>query len=296
MNDTLKKIDTSYWKLDDPVWVAEREQCWPTIEFMLQIYKPKKKNLSPIKDYYLRGKMPNWKGLKDWENDERHLDLFMFLWLHPSWDEVVLGELRDLYITSDLIIAQDVRKGFGGFLHSQINIAAAPYRHMKQVRFPYIQGKGELLFKVMMGDPGVAEYEVQGHPTLCKKEVYQLPRERLVSIGTMGAWLCIERMLPIHHDFLFQYDQPLEWWYDSVKDSDFFSSGNEFNMQLVPSLEKALWRIHHFDTEKEGDTCRTHFAYKIRKILDEREFVSEFKQMWLDVKAGKIQVQHPWKR
>jgi hypothetical protein len=28
--------------------------------------------------------------------------------------------------------------------------------------------------------------------------------------------------------------------------------------------------------------------------LDDREFFPEFKQMWLDVKAGKIEVQDPW--
>ncbi|MBK8973483.1 MAG: hypothetical protein IPM37_19840 [Hahellaceae bacterium] len=292
---TLKKIDTSFWKLDDAEWVQAREAYWPTLEVMLKAYKPKKKNISPIKDYYLRGKMPNWNGYKDWEDSSRHLDLFMFLWLHPSWDEGVLTELRDRYITSDLIVFEDVQKGFGEFLDSQIDIAAAPYRHMSQVIFPYIQGKGELLFKVMMGNPEITQYEIQGHPTIGKKGMFELPKEDLTVLCTMGSWLCIANMLPIHNDFLFQYDQPLEWWYQSVHAVDVFAQ-NERHQKIKPQIEKALWRIHHFDTEKEGDTCRTRFVTKMRKILDERPFIKDIKTMWEKVKAGEVQVEDPWER
>jgi len=58
--------------------------------------------------------------------------------------------------------------------------------------------------------------------------------------------------------------------------------------------QKTLYGFYHFDTEKEGDTSRTHFIQNIREILDEREFVPEFKQMWLDTKAGLIEVKKPW--
>jgi len=64
----------------------------------------------------------------------------------------------------------------------------------------------------------------------------------------------------------------------------------------LKEYQKALYCFYHFDTEKEGDTSQTHFVNKIRKILDEREFIPEFKKMWLDVKADKIEVKNPWKR
>jgi hypothetical protein len=34
----------------------------------------------------------------------------------------------------------------------------------------------------------------------------------------------------------------------------------------------------------------------IRKILDERKFIPKFKQLWVDVKANKIDVKKPWER
>jgi hypothetical protein len=291
---SLKKIDTSYWKIGDPEWVAKREAYWPAIERMLFSVKSKKKKaLNPIKDYYLRGKMPNWKALKDWEDSSRHLDIFLFLWLHPSWDEQVLTELRDAYISSDQVIYEDVFKGFAIFLDSQIQAPTWHYWSMSKIHYPYLDGHGELLFRVLMGDRTITEYEIQGHPTFCEKKIFELPCEELSAIATMGSWLCLKSMLPVNEGFLLQYDEPLEWWYECVKDIDYFNV-DPFNQKTKPSLIKALYRIHHFDTDNEGDTCRTRFVKKIRRLLDERDFIPEFKQMWLDVKAGKIEVQDPW--
>lgn len=295
MTINLNKINTSYWSLDDAEWVAQREAKWPAIELMVKGFKSKKKSLNPIKDYYLRGKMPNWKGLMYWDDTSRHLDLFMMLWLHPSWDKAVLSELRDAYMASDLVTLDDIKVGFGKFLYSQIQVAASPYRHMQQVRFPYVEGKGELLFDVMMGDRGITEYELASPTLLGKKQVYTMPREHLDAITTMGAWLTIENLLPVNEGFLFQYDGPLEWWYECCETNDDYFE-NDTHKKYKPYFEKALWRIHNFDTEKECDTCRTRFVHKIRKILDEREFIPEFKQMWLDVKAGRVEVKDPWKR
>jgi len=63
----------------------------------------------------------------------------------------------------------------------------------------------------------------------------------------------------------------------------------------LESYQKGLYRIHHFNTEEEGDTCRTHLVYKIRKVLDEHDFIPEFKQIWEDVKLDKVNVKKPWK-
>lgn len=294
----LDKIDTSYWLLDNKEWVANREAEWPKIEFMLKNYKPLKKNMNPIKDYFLKGKMPNWNAYKDWDDSSRHLDLFVFLWLHPSSGYDVLTNLCSEYLASDLIVYEDVKSGFNAFLDSQIIMACShyqPYETIDDVSWPFLSGKGELLFSVMMGEDYDAEFELPGNSS-CKKEItFSLPKDTLSTICNMGHWLDIERMLPINNDMLLQYDQPLEWWYESVKDVDYFNLKKRYRRQ-IPSFERALYQIFHFDTEKEGDTCRTRFVYKIRKILDEREFIPEFKQMWEDVKAGKIEVKDPWTR
>lgn len=98
-------------------------------------------------------------------------------------------------------------------------------------------------------------------------------------------------MTAVNEDFLFQYDRPLEWWYmcrPVVEDA--------FDKETFPDNQRklvkiALYRIYHFDTQKEGDSCRTRFVHKMRKILDERPFIKEFEAMWAQVKSGKIQVE-----
>jgi hypothetical protein len=57
-------------------------------------------------------------------------------------------------------------------------------------------------------------------------------------------------------------------------------------------FEKALYRIYHFDTAKEGNSCRTHFVQKLRKILDERQFIREFEMIWARVKSGEVQIEN----
>jgi hypothetical protein len=260
---------------------------------MLSHYKQTKKSLTPIKDYYLKGKMPNWKGLREWSSDDRHLDLFLFLWLHPSYDETVLIELRDLYTDSEQVLMADVKVGFTNFLRSQTLITTSNYQWFDKIPYPVVDKPNDLLFKVMFGDDYNAQFEFDDWE-LRFKEVFEFPKEDLYSILTMSKWLLVEKMLPVHQNFLFQYEQPLEWWYDCVKNVDYFAINNGKNKRFEHVIQKALYRIHHFNTEKGGDSCRTNFVQKLRTMLDEREFVADFKQMWLDVKAGKIEVEDPW--
>ena len=113
----------------------------------------------------------------------------------------------------------------------------------------------------------------------------------------MTKWLCNKTLNYINEDCLYQYDNYLEYWYLScaqVKETDEFQISEIF--RDVDLLKKGLYRIHHFDTEKEGDTCRSRFVNKMRKILDERAFLGDFKQLWEDVKANKITIENPWKR
>lgn len=293
MNIDLNKIDTSYWINGGKEFLEERKKNWENIEFMISIYKPYKKNRTPIKDYYIKGKMPNWKSFIEWESIERHLDIFMFLWLHPSNNEKVLKKLKDAYISSDLVTLADINVGYSYFLDSQIVITRSNYLSMKQVNFPYIEGKGELIFKLLMEDRVKEYFPVKEKNLLSENKIFEYPKTDLSEITTMGSWLKIEKMIPIHYDFLFQYDDALEWWYECVKGINYYNI-SDFNKKFIPYHKKALYRIFYFDTKKEGDTCRSKFVKKIIKILDEREFFPEFDQMWQDVKDGKTVVEDPW--
>ena len=141
----------------------------------------------------------------------------------------------------------------------------------------------------MFGDLSIKEYELKRFDDLFeinRTHLFKLPQGKLPMIQEMGRWLRIKEMHALNEDMLFQYDLPLEWWYQGCsRDEDYFRKhAQEKNHRAI--IKKALYRIHHFSTYVEGDTCRSQFVHKIRKILDEREFISEFKQMWQDVKGS----------
>lgn len=300
MSDSLSKIDTSFWLLNSPEWMLTREDKWQEIEHMLQIYKPKKKCLTPVKNYYLKGKMPNWKSLKVWEDSDRHLDIFLFLWLHPSDDIKVLKQLRDEYFGSTLILQRDLSVGYSSFLDSQITMASSRFPTLRRQpglkipQYPYLEGKGEVLFKVLMESWEENSHELLGQTDLGKKQVFNYPKAQMSYIADMGKWLALEELLPLNKDFLFQYDFALAWWYQSVKDCDYYNN-SDFARQELPHHEKALYRIYAFDKEREGDPLRLSFAGKIRRILDEGDFKSsELKEVWGKIKTGKTIIAKAW--
>ncbi len=294
MHKSMLEIDTSYWEIKDKQWKTEREAAWPKIEFMLSSYIWTKNNLNAIRSYYLRGKMPSWRALRNPSDpSSTHLDLFIFLWLHPSWDETLLKELRDHYIRSVFTTRQDIQKGIHHFFDSQCVIPICQYESMDDISYPYLEGRGELMFRVLVGNADDIEQDRTTYPFFTDTKPYTSPWFCLNEIVSMSQWLLIENMLPFNKEYLFRYDLPLEYWSRHAGrvdqcNTDFMDLGQQ------PHLERAFYRIYRFDTEKEGDTCRTRLVHKLRSMFDEREFVPEFKQMWLDVKAGKIEVENPW--
>jgi hypothetical protein len=284
------QIDTSYWLTEDPEWVAARKEHWLKIEPMLLGQGQKsKKAITIIKRYFLQGAMPGFEKLKSWKSYERHLDIFCFIWLHPSWDEALLTQLRDAYVSSSLIVENDIIFGLGTFLDSGKIMASQNYTLAEMKDLMHTDGHNELLYEVLMGDLAIAHIP-EFHEQICDK-----PKERITSIFTMTKWLCDEAANSMMEDCLYQYQQVLEWWYLHCPVEEEFFEKFKYKKK-IPVCKKALYRIHHFDIEKEGDTCRTHFVTKMRKMLNERDFIPAFKQMWLDVKAGKIEVENPWER
>jgi hypothetical protein len=297
---SLEKIDTSYWETKDQDWVAQRQAQWPSLERVLAPSR-RKSELNTIKDYFMRGKMPNWKKYKEWDGDDRHVDLKMFLWLHPSDDHEVLKDLYRIYMESDLINELDVIKGYGSFVSHEFLSATSSKKTIEEYPFPFMGTKNIILFRVMFEDVEYATDRIRslvgGQANYDKKA-----REIIEFLGYhhflhIRRWLLQNKTLQLCTNSLYQYDEVLEWCLATLtpnKEKEF--SEGLHTREYLQAFQRTLYCLHHFDTEKEGDTCRTRFIRKIRKILDERTFVPEFKQMWEDTKAGKIDVKKPWER
>lgn len=288
------EIDTQYWQLGDPSWVKQRQSEWLSIEpMLLGTMNKSKKAITIIKRYFLKGIMPDFEKLKKWQSDHRHLDLFSFLWLHPSWDEQVLTELRHAYVHYRLVLQEDVEIGFSEFISSATHRAEADYELDRDVSFiAHTGGYNELLFKILMGDlsiPFIPEYreKTRWRWQIARKE------EGIQDLFYKTSWLCNKHRHKLAEDYLFQYDLPMQLWYESSSKQEDFFTRKKF-ARKVPYLDKALYRIHHFDEKKEGDTARSRFVKLARGYFDERDFPAEFKQRWLDVKAGEIVVEDAW--
>lgn len=287
------EIDTSYWKLDDKDWVADRKAQWKHIVPMFQGGAHKsKRGLGIIKKYFLKGELPDFKALMEWNGLERHLDLFCFLWLHPENDEALLTELRDAYVNHPYVLADDIDVGLDIFFCYADVMAAEEYSEEELSSKLNTGGYNEMYFRILMGDSNGAYRGTH------KSNTWRVDSTKLSFIPLlvhMTRLLSNKTVNKLNEDVLYQYDGYLELWYKCIEHKEDCFEGKRGG-RLLPIAEKALYRIHNFDTEKEGDTCRTRFVEKMRKILDEREFIPQFKQMWSDVKAGKIEVDNPWKR
>ncbi len=298
---SLESIDTSYWQTKDKHWVEEREAQWPAIERVVGLNR-RKADVNVIKQYFLRGKMPNWEKYKDWDDLYRHLDLDLFLWLHPSNDPEVLKSLYKIYMESDLIHERDVTRGYGELLDNEFLRATSSKKPIEEYPNPFRGGKNIILFRVFFEDVEYAKDRVsslvRGRQEDCEIKVNQI----FEFLGyqhflRMRLWLLQDIKSPLCLYSLYQYDDVLEWCLTTL------TSNNEkefleglHTREYLQEFQKALYCLYHFDTEKEGDTCRVRAIHKIRTILDGRTFVSEFKQLWEDTKAGKIDVKKPWER
>lgn len=298
---SLEKIDTSYWKTKDKEWVEQRQAQWPAIERVVSLNR-RKADVNVIKQYFLRGKMPNWEKYKDWDDLYRHLDLDLFLWLHPSDDPEVLKNLYRIYMESDLIHERDVTRGYGELIGNEFLHATSSKKPIEEYPNPFRGGKNIILFRVLFEDVEYAKNRVRSLIRGRQEDRDFMVNQIFEFLGyhhflRMRLWLLQDIKSPLCFNSLYQYDDVLEWCLTTLtpnKEKEF--SEGFHTPEYLKSFQRALYCLHHFDTEKEGDTCRTSAIHKIRKILDERTFVQEFKQMWEDVKAGKIEVENPWTR
>lgn len=292
MNDKnlFPEIDTSYWKLDDKAWVAERKANWEKIEkYYSGGLEKSKKGMNILKRYYLKGDMPDFRALRDWDNVERHLDLYSFIWLHPSRNFEVLNGLRNAYISCEDVLNNDIHRGIlhlicVGFLYPSTNTT-------DDVVSIFNSGcTNKMMFEIAIGDFSEPNLRENG------KKNPELPKFTYCgysSVHTVGQWLCVSKPGVLAEHCLLQFDCFLDYIYLCCRQDSYFIKRLEKGLE--PSIKKALFRIHRFDCEKEGDTARSRCVFKIKKLFDEREFHPQFKQIWNEVKTDTSDVKGLWR-
>ena len=245
---SLKKIDTSYWKTKDKEWVEQRQAQWHAIERVVGSER-RKSEVNVIKDYFLRGKMPNWKKYKEWNGDCRHVDLKMFLWLHPSDDHDVLKDLYKTYMESDLIHELDVIKGYGSFVSHEFLSAASSKKTIEEYQFPFMGAKNIVLFRVMFEDVEYAKDRIRslvgGQANYDKTA-----REIMEFLGFshflfIRRWLMQNETLPLCVNSLYQYGDVLEWCLTTLTPNNEkeFLDGLQ-TPEYLKAFQRALYCLH----------------------------------------------------
>ena len=299
IND-LSKIDTKYWLTKDKAWMEARKAQWPAIERFVEGNR-RRSEVNVIKQYFLRGTMPKWEKYWDWGDNDRHVDVSVLLWLHPSSDPDVLKPLFIAYMESDLIHPLDVIRGYSIFMDAEFVRTSSATETIDDYIFRYMGKKNIIVFRILFEDidyvkEKVAALVVEDYRGLEGKFERTLERFGYLHFLRMSRWLLKDKKSFLIPNCLYQYDEVLDWCMTmlTAHARDAFLKGIEPKAGLE-SYQKGLYRIHHFNTEEEGDTCRTHLVHKIRKMLDEHDFIPEFKQIWDDVKADKVNIKNPWK-
>lgn len=310
--DPLENFDTSYWQPKDPAWQAAREALWREVQPLLMLQHKSKKALGIIKRYFFKGTLPDWSKLVYWDNSERHLDLLLFLYLHPSRDPAVLAPLRDAYLQLPYLVPDDVRKGLltllqigllrsceGGDCHWGRNFVVedAPdlLEHLPVVSDElvfidlHLQGQMEQLFRLLYTDPQqLIIRSPQGYEA-------RVPPHSVDDLWQWSRWLTLK--LPLSRgaaEMVYQYDYPLEFWYAQCARDELSFRANIRNEGGVSMLLRALYRFYHFAEVQAADDPRAPFVRKVVQMLDERELVAPLRLLWNEVKAGEVEVEDPW--
>lgn len=290
-NCEFPAIDTSYWKLDDKAWIAERKANWDVIEkYYSGGLEKSKKGMNIIKRYYLKGEMPDFEALRSWSDETlRHLDLYSFLWLHPSKDKGVLTELRNQYVNSPLVLEYDIKIGLGILFESGELIPVYDAKNVDLATSFNSGGINLLMFQLIVGDIS-KDYYPEERETIHKIEKFRGGYDLFVMFS---RWLCTKKLSILSEDCLYQYDDYLNHWLKCCeKDVRFFEFRFKHYKDLLPL---ALHRINRFDVDKEGDTARGRFVHKIRKLLDEHEFHPTLKELWAEIKSDTNDVKGLWR-
>lgn len=291
-NYEFPNIDTSHWKVNDDVWIEERKRTWDIIEkYYCGGREKTKKGMNIIKRYYMKGEMPDFESLRSWSDETtRHLDIYSFLWLHPSKDRALLTELRNQYVNSALVVEFDIRSGLSLLFDSGSMVPTYDPTSIDIESAFYSGGHNLLMFTIILGDMS-KEYYPENSEATWKIIKFNRGYQNIIEYG---KWLCVKQPNFLSEDCLYQYDEYLQYWIKGCSlDSAHFQ--RIFQEKTKPYFVKALHRINRFDADKEGDTARGRFVHKIRKLLDEHEFHPTLKELWAEVKNDTSDVKGLWR-
>jgi hypothetical protein len=298
------EIDTCFWKNKDSDWKENRKNRWVEIEKILIGLDKSKKGISIIKQYYNKGKMPSWKKLEEWDSHERHLDLFCFLWLHPSKDFDVLRGLRDQYVNSNEILKDDILLGlyscksigtsYGTGAGRGIDKAGGGYETVIMHSF----GNNELLFRLCFGNleethivRTLERKNYYTHMVEVKEERIEKPTMGLSSIRDFDRWLYLPELDDSTEDMLAQYKGILEWW-----KANFPKEKKRRFEREMPLIYVALYRIRKFDDQNFDCQRRLGFAKTLIRFLDEGGISPVITEMWDHINQGIVEIEKPWER
>lgn len=306
--DPLDDFDTSYWQPKDPAWMAGRESQWREVEVLLYLLNKSKKAKGIIKRYFFKGELPSWEKLRDWDSSERHLDLMLFLYLHPSQDDAVLAPLREAYFHSTYVVPDDILVGARQLRSIGLIRSHSMCRDDVLKELPHLENtplfcngdrisllahtgfNNERLFRLIFVDPDLCIITRSGFRDR------ELPQHSLLDIWRWSEWLTWKLSLMPREaaDMLYQYDYPLDFWYSQCG-CDIQRFTRDVRLEAhVSMLLLAFYRFQHFLNEHDEADPRVPFVRKLVQFIDSREFVSPFKRLWEEVKSGEVVVDKIW--
>lgn len=303
-NLSLKKIDTSFWKINDPDWVRERSAQWLVLEKKLSEGR-RKSELNAIKQYFLMGKMPNWKKYKNWDGDRRHVDLLVFLWLHPSEDFDFLVDMFRIYVDSDLIHYKDIVCAYEMFLKFELNPIRWENNSVSRYQYPFLGNKNIILFRVMVYGIYYSELAIENllnDERVRNEKILYLERIRKGDFGHSYShflffrnWLLMPDDSPLSKSSLFRYDEVLDWIFINIRShDDSFLKAIEYKKNIT-LYHRALYCIFNYRKFRPESVEKVYAAAKLRQLISERELVADFKLMWEDIKNDRVPLKNPWK-
>ena len=298
------EIDTSFWKLGDKEWCSKRKEEWAKKERIIETFHKPKYGVSILKRFFMKGVMPDWNKYYDKDDQYgRHLDLFCFLWLHPSNDYNVLKPLRDAYIEADDVLADDIRIGirrcFNFAVRESVSAMFSQIDPETGADIPlwlHADGKTKLIFDLCYGDLSEPKIRrVVFCRTMLEKtrtEVITKPTLGLDYIQFFSNWIYLQDLNQSNLDFILQHPGMLDWWYQSCPPKETVYPEDHWTILKKLQMYRALNKLFRYNLDTVAVPEQKEFAINLMHILDENSFPREFEEMWKNVKRGAVAVEN----
>ena len=286
--DSLDKFTNDAWQLDNSEWVKNRKKQWDKLEPVLKDHaKPTKFALTPIKNYFLKGALPNWKKYQDWDSVHstyRHLDLFTFLWLYPSQNEADMKCLFEIYMNSKFPLNEDVSAGYSLFF--EFLDSCAHNTNFKKPIYLYIDEKDvQTIFKAMF----LGQRKRSGK-TVGNEEISEYQYSRMWFWNLRGAidWISIKesQFKPFRAIYWVRFDPALEWWIENmtmvaVEDIEFSRDVRVVEKDNVADFFRKFLSIRKNSIFSE---IQLELYNKLLAVFESEDLPLELRKVWLEIK------------